>query len=216
MNLVCFPGYTCGALFCDILNKESSQVGKNNNILSAKHNYGKVPLNDPYKGKDFDLELFNNQVKKYFDFPGSKNSWIGTHCWPGDLDTSAFENVIHISTENDPSKMYRYARIFFTMIAGKYPGVNKPKTFREFKPKKPEDLIPFRLGYDKVYRPNIINIEFEDVVNWKDDVTSVLLNFIGNDYHHHILNRRKVWTTVNDFLYDERINYIHKEWEHYE
>jgi len=212
MNLICFPHYTCGGFFCDLLNKETSPIGKSNNIESAKHNIGKVPPKNSYNGTGVDeVELYlktlyqNEYVRGVFISPSS-NAWLGTHCWPGNFDTSLYNNILLITTENKMSRLYRYARVFYTMIAGVF--AYNPK------PQRPTDIKSYKtLGYDKVIADNVYNLEFEDVVEWKPNVEELLLKFIDHTFIGHIHARRKTWVELNDFLYDRRIDYIIKEWE---
>lgn len=204
MNLISFPGYTCGAILCDILNKESSQVGPNNNILSGKHNILKIELENGYNGKEFSKHEFATRIDAASQYKKLSNAWIGTHCWVGDIDVSKFNNIIVITTETKNSKIYRFARVFYTMISGRFPYT---------KAKKPKDIKMYNQSYEKVNKPNFINIEFEDFVEWKNDINEILINFVGVDFQKHIDSRRKLWVEINDFLYDDtKMNYIHKEW----
>lgn len=206
MNLICFPNYTCGAILCDILNKESSQVGENNNFYSAKHNYGKIPANT-YNGKDFDVDALYAKTLRLDNIGNLRGAWIGTHCWPGLIDSTLYNNIICISTENRNSRIYRFARIFYTMVSGRWP--NQPK------PQKPKDIYNYDVAFEKVYMPNVINIEFEDWVNLTPEVEKILLDFAGHEYKKHLDNRRKVWVELNDFLFDKRLDYVTKEWERF-
>lgn len=211
MNLVCFPHYTCGGLFCDILNKESSAFGKHNNIESLKHSIGKAPPKNYYNGTGFDKEVLyhrtlylNADVHGVFISPKS-NYWLGTHCWAGNFDTSLYGNIILVTTENTKSKIYRYARVFYTMIAGKYPYISKPQ--------RPTDVESYKLlGYNKVIADNVFNIEFEDIVEWKPNVEELLIQFVGENCRDHMHRRRRAWMQMNDFLFDERLDYVIKEW----
>lgn len=205
MKLVCFPGYTCGALLCDILNKESSQIGKHNNLVSANHNRGKIALQNSFNGTGFDNNLFETQISNCSQYPILQDAWIGTHCWAGELNLSLFDQVVQITTENRMSKIYRFTRIFYTMLSGKYPDMPKPV--------RPFGVDQFNQGYAKAYAPNIINIEFEDIVEWKNGIEDVLVSYIGESFRNHIHNRRKVWIEINDFLYDKRLDYIINNYE---
>jgi hypothetical protein len=200
MNLVCFGNYTCGALLCDILNLESSRLGPHNNIASSKHNQGKIPLASTFTGKGFNLNAFNIKISPLLENNSFKNKWIGTHCWPGELDTSLFNNIINVTTESEKSRIYRYARIFYTMTAGLFPGNKKPQ--------RPYDTKSWHQSYSHVQKDNVVNIEFEDVVEWKNNIEDLLLGYIGVEYVKHIHNRMKFWRSLNDFLYDDiKMNY---------
>jgi hypothetical protein len=212
VNLVCFPHYTCGGLFCDILNKESSKFGNSYNIESFKHSIGKAPPKNYYNGTGFDKEvlynrtLYSNENRHGVQISPESKHWLGSHCWPGEFDTSLYDNIILITTENERSKLYRYARVFYTMIAGKYPLVSKPK--------RPADIQSYKtLGYQTVVAKNIYNLEFEDVVDWKQNVEELLLQFTGKEFIHHMYRRRDAWKQVNNFLFDERLDYVIKEWQ---
>lgn len=203
MNLVCFPNYTCGAILCDILNIESSQIGLNNNFYSANHNRAKIKKVNNYDGTDFNPEELYSQTNQITHLE-LKNKWIGTHCWPGMFDTARYSQVINITTSTRLSRIYRYARIFYTTIAGKFPG--KPY------PHRPNDIHLYNTGFKKIESPNTINIEFEDWVNLTCEVETILLSLSNAKSNKHFYQRRNVWLQVNDFLYDQRFDYIVNEW----
>lgn len=204
MNLICFPNYTCGAILCDVLNKESSPKGPHYNISSDNHKLGKINGVNIYNGKDFDPEEFNLKISS-LDKKALENVWIGSHCWPGLIDTTQFNKVICVSTENNKSKLYRYARIFFTSIAGRLPFQTKPE--------KPRNILKYHTPFEKVYKNNIINIEFEDWVEFSNGLPELLIEMVGPNFKDHIYSRRKFWMDINDFLYDEiKMNYINNEW----
>jgi hypothetical protein len=178
-------------------------VGANNNFYSAAHNRGKVKQVCDFTGRNFDpAELYeltdNLKIKKH--------RWIGTHCWPGLIETQPrYDKVINITTTTKLSRIYRFARVFYTMTAGLFPGVPKPK--------KPDDIFNWNQGFDVVIKDNLINIEFENWVNLTCEVKDSLLSLSLAPNDKHLLQRRKVWTEINDFLYDKRFDYIIKEWE---
>lgn len=205
MKLVCFPNYTCGAIFCDILNLESSTVGTNYNFYSANHNRGKIEKVDNYDGRNYNPQDLYDLTLNANLSQSVKNKWLGTHCWPGLIDTNRYDKVINITTSSKLSRVYRYARIFYTSVAGKYPG--KPYPFR------PKNIHLYNNGFSKIDSPNTINIEFEDWVNLTCEVENILLTLSNAPNNKHFYQRRVAWVKINDFLYDQRFNYILKEWD---
>lgn len=206
MKLVCFPNYTCGAIFCDILNLQSSRVGKSNNFYSGVHNLGKIKPVNNMDGTGYDPEDLYYATLRPENTRQVKDLWIGTHCWPGLIDTKKYKKIINVTTTTSLSRIYRFARIFYTMVAGRYPGVPTPK--------RPTDIFNYNIGFENVYADNVINIEFEHWVNLSCEVEDILLKLSNAPDNKHLHQRRKVWMELNNFLYDEtRMNYIFKIWD---
>lgn len=216
MKLVSFPGYTCGGIICDILNLESSQVGTGNNIVSPTHNRAKIFTENWHTGTGFDVNEFyekiNNfrSVKRYAE--KNERTWIGTHCSPTEFNTDIFENILNITTENRLSKIYRHTRVFYTTLSGQFPDyIFKRNSLKPHRINQtPAD---FNQPFVKVFKPNIINLEFQDVVEFTDTFQQTILQIIGKEFEHHMHKRMAVWREINPFLFDDRINYIFKLWE---
>lgn len=206
MNLISFPVYTCGAILCDMLNNERSPVGVANNFDSKMHNAGKVGiLRNLHNVPGSDAEVFKKRTNKLFHLKEYENKWIGTHCILTDIDASRFNKIINITTISRQSSLYQYSRIFWTHIHGQMPGKKhgKPKVIKHLE----SDCV------QKVDLPNVTNIEFEDFVEWKNGIDDILLNLSEFKDQNHIAERRKAWTEVNNFLFDEnKMNYVFKEW----
>jgi hypothetical protein len=213
INLVTFAGYTGGGILCDILNLESSQIGKHNNIYNNHHALGKIQTENWHTGRGYDCNDFYEKVERHAVKSGSRQRklWLGTHCWPGDFDTEKFDTILNVTTETRNSKMLRHCRVFYTTLHGLFPDwqFKRGKT----KPQLLEEVIEFNQSYNAVSRPNVINLEFENVVNCDDIFKSTMLKYIGSEYLPHLEKRMNVWKELNPFLYDERLNYIKNLWE---
>lgn len=215
MNLVCFPGFTCGGVFCDILNKERSHIGKSNNFIGLAHNRGKIKVDNAITGTGYDPIVFFNQIKEPCGKSESTSKWIGTHCWPGLLDTTAFDHVINVTTTTDLSRVYRFARLFYAIIGGAFPYANKtqrPKNIQDFETFLKSSLNFKTSGFERVEKPNVINIEFETWVNLTCEVRETLLELSILKDEKHFDERRNLWLKLNDFLLDQRFDYILTQW----
>ena len=110
MNLICFPHYTCGGLLCDILSDKLSSVDTNRGAISSlEHSIGKIGDSDSVLA-DFDTLAFLNALD---NLKLDNNTYVGTHCWPGNINTNRFNNVICITTTTHRSRVYRWARCFY-------------------------------------------------------------------------------------------------------
>lgn len=189
MNLVCFPHYTCGGLVCDILNNTFSSVGNNGGINSIMHGVGKIGDTDTVFD-EFDPVEFTNAISK---LNVDKDHWIGTHCWPGRVDTTMFDQVIVITTTTFRSKVYRWVRAYHHYYTKSVPWTTVTGIARIDKERETAKnyLIPF----NPVAQPNIINIEFAEIVETSTEFDKLIVDTV-KDTH---MNR---WKSVNKFLYD--------------
>lgn len=194
MNLICFPHYTCGGLLCDILNETFSTVGKHGGINSFTHNIGKIGDADTIF-VDYDPEVLINQLQK-LKTPNSK--WIGTHCWPGNLNLELFDRVIVVTTTTFRSKLYRWTRAYHHYYFQSAPWVELTGHARIDKERETAKnyLVPFM----PVHRSNIniVNIEFAEIVEKTVEFKNLMY---GKDTDCH-MDR---WQKINSFLYDTTI-----------
>jgi hypothetical protein len=192
MNLICFPHYTCGGLLCDIFQQTFSPVVSNGGIGSFLHSIGKIGDSDAVFDQ-FDPELFNLTIQSLnYD----QNIWIGTHCWPGKIDLSKFNQVLLITTTTFRSKLYRWIRAYHHYYSSSEPWMEKVGQDRIDKER--ETAKNYLKPFLPVYANNVINLEFSEVVDisqeFKKSVETV-------DWNPHI-NR---WRELNNFLYDSNI-----------
>lgn len=186
MNLVCFPHYTCGGLLVDILSDTFSAVNPNTNgIKSARHNLGKIGDSATVL-TEFDTTRF---INKLINLKLQDNEYVGTHCWPGNMDLSPFNHVICVTTMTYRSRIYRWARAFNHYYLASEPwqlsGMELVDKQRET---AKNYLIPFRPV------TGATNIEFSEIV----DNT---LSFQQLVKEHDFQNSVTRWREINKFLY---------------
>jgi hypothetical protein len=188
MNLICFPHYTCGGLLCDILSDKMSEVDTARNAINSfEHSIGKIGDSDSVF-EDFDSELF---LKKIENLDLSDKYYIGTHCWPGNLDIgNKFNKIICITTATYRSRVYRWARSYYNLYQ------NSPQwnlTDMQLVDKQRETAK----NYIKPFKPvtGAINLEFSEIVENTLFFRQVVS---GHDY----LPNLERWKILNKFLYD--------------
>jgi hypothetical protein len=194
MNLICFPHYTCGGLLTDIFNQTFSKVAPNGGISSINHALGKIgdsdTVFDNYNTEKFNLAIsqLQNVVKK--------DEWISTHCWPGVLDTSIFEQVLSVTTNTHRSKLYRWMRAYYHYYEKSDPWMAVADQVRIDKERETAKnyLVPFLPTQGK----NIINIEFAEIVETSAEFLKITT---GLDTTPH-MDR---WKSINHFLYNNEI-----------
>ena len=193
MNLICFPHYTCGGLLCDIFQNTRSDVNKNGGIQSINHEIGKIGDSDTI----FDNYNTTNFLSKINQLNTDSDVWVGTHCWPGILDSiSKFKQILLITTTTNRSKIYRWLRAYYHYYEKSNPwqsvaGIDRIDKERETAKNYLKPFLP-------VAGTNFINIEFAEIV----DNTPQFLNLVnGYDISFH-MNR---WKITNSFLYDQHI-----------
>lgn len=189
MNLICFPHYTCGGLLCDILNNTFSEIRDNGAIESIEHRLGKIGDTETVL-VDYDTTMFQRHLEQ---LSVAKKDWIGTHCWPGQLDLSTVDQVIVVSTATSRSRLYRWARSYFHYYVKSDPWVAVSGQCRIDKERETAKnyLIPFA----PVSQSNVINIEFAEIVECSVEFKKL----IGNNHIDRHLER---WKQINYFLYD--------------
>lgn len=187
INLICFPHYTAGGLLCDILSDTFSHVDTNGGIASLNHSLGKIGDADSIL-TDYDVEEFTQQVQNI-----PNGTWIGTHCWPGKLQTSEFQQIINITTTTDRSKCYRWLRSYHHYFKKQWK--NLQLTEFEFLDKTRETAKNYTIAFEPVWGENVYNLEFADIVENTTEFHKVLQ---GKDPQKH-MDR---WKEINDFLYD--------------
>jgi hypothetical protein len=193
MNLICFPHYTCGGLLCDIFSNTFSSVGHNGGINSFAHNIGKIGDSDSVF-TEFDPETFNSIIQS---LEVDQHSWIGTHCWPGNVNLESFDKVLCVTTTTARSKIYRWIRAYYLYYTNSKPWIEKSGQARIDKERETAKnyLTPFLPVLDKT---NVINIEFSEIVETSAEFTEMVKGF---DFCPHIDR----WKNLNDFLYDLNI-----------
>lgn len=188
MNLICFPHYTCGGLLCDIFNQTFSNITANGGVNSIAHALGKIGDADTVM-IDYDQQEFVNLIQELqSDYPG----WIGTHCWPGHLDLSVIEKVIVITTTTSRSKLYRWARAYHHYYAKSdlwNSVVGQPRMDKER-----ETAKNYLSAFAAVNQPNVINIEFAEVVDNSMEFQQLTAGYNTTQHLHR-------WRDVNSFLY---------------
>jgi hypothetical protein len=193
MNLICFPHYTCGGLLCDILNGTFSQIAPNGGVASIGHTLGKIGDSDTVM-IDYDQKIFLDRLEKLK--LRHTNEWIGTHCWPGCIDLSVAEQVMVVTTTTFRSKLYRWIRAYHHYYLKSGPWVSVAGQQRIDKER--ETAKNYLVAFDPVFQPNVVNIEFAEVV--ENSVEFQNLTALSDIGKH--LDR---WRKINSFLYDPSI-----------
>jgi len=189
MNLICFPHYTCGGVLCDIFQESFSPISFNGGIGSFYHNLGKIGDSDGIFN-EFDSEEFYNQLYKVND----DSAWVGTHCHPGNLDSSKFKKILNVTTTTFKSKIYRWARAYYHYYYNSEPwlavsGLDRVDKERETAKNYLQSSLP-------VLGTNIINFEFSELV----ELTQGFKNLVTPYDYESSINR---WRRVNKFLYEK-------------
>jgi hypothetical protein len=194
MNLICFPHYTCGGLLSDILNVTWSNIAPNGGIGSINHSIGKIGDSNDI----FDVYDSNLLYKKIESYTLKETDWIATHCHPGLLDFSKFDQIIAVSTSTFKSKIYRWARAYHHYYdkSTSWKSVNGLDRID----KERETAKNYLKSFSPAVADNIVNIEFSEVV----ENTKMFKKLTGNLETKTHLDR---WHTVNSFLYDPEFWY---------
>jgi hypothetical protein len=187
MKIVSFPHYTCGGLLCDILNDTFSPVAENGGIDSIHHNIGKIGDHAIYS--DFDFDLFLQKVKN----SNHADSWIGTHCWLGNVDTAELQQIINVTTVTYHSRLYRWIRAYHHHYLHSADWQNL-SGFEQID-KQRETAKEYTTAFLPIDRAGVVNIEFADIVN----VSAAFTRLVKKDVANHI-NR---WRDLNSFLYSD-------------
>lgn len=185
MKLLCFPHYTAGGLLCDILENKFSKVSENGGIGSVSHEYGKIGDSESIF-TNFDTNEFTFLLSKHKD----RNGFIGTHCWPGEMDLSMCNQVILITTETTRSKIYRWMRAWHLYFSKK--DEIKNLTGMELVDKQRETAKNYLTPFKAI--PQYRNIELADIV----ETTAEFYDLIGGIEVEQHIDR---WKSLNLFLY---------------
>jgi hypothetical protein len=163
-------------------------VGTNGGINSIVHGLGKIGDADTVF-TDFDSSEFQKTISA-LNIPADQ--WIGTHCWPGQFDTSVFNQIILITTTTFRSKIYRWMRAYYHYYEKSTPWLTAADMLRIDKERETAKnyLIPF----EPVRQSNIINIEFAEIVETSSEFKNLLA---GKEIDNHMAR----WKSINEFLY---------------
>lgn len=201
MNLICFPTYCAGAILCDLLNYEKSNESKGgiDNLNSSKL---KVPFNKNNTILWYNI-FFEKKIK---NLDLNQNIWLGTHCWPSEVDTTRFEKVLLVYTNSKMSRVYRLMRAYFL-----FDNLHKKYNFDNDKLKDIDEklqklnLTEFKFDYASVDDSNIVTLDFEDIVQWTNDFHDFTKQNSLNYSLDHFIERKNYWKTTNYFLYEQSI-----------
>lgn len=121
------------------------------------------------------------------------SEWIGTHCWPGRLPLHEFEKVICITTSTHRSRCYRWARSYYHQFESdwKQSGLDSAQAHEKMRETAKNYLIPF----DPIFAPNVVNIEFSEIV---ENTTDFKRSLDNKQIHTHMQR----WQQINAFLYE--------------
>lgn len=183
MKVICFPHYTCGGLLCDMLNNTFSSIGNHGGLMSIAHSLGKVGDTESVM-VDYDINQITNHIKSL-----NTTQWVGTHAWPGNWRFADFEKIIVVTTATSRSKLYRWLRAYHLYYRKTW-----AMTGMELTDKIRETAKNYIRSFDPVYGPNIVNLEFAEVVENK----KLFQKIVNADPKH--LDR---WKNFNYFLYAE-------------
>lgn len=187
MNLICFPHYTCGGLLVDIFSDTFSPINPNNGVGSVGHSLGKIGDSDTVL-TEFDTTRF---ITKLINLKLSDDEWVGTHCWPGNMNLDIFNQVICVTTMTYRSRIYRWARAFYHYYLASEPwqlfGMNLVDKQRET---AKNYVIPF------VPVAGAINIEFSEIVENNMQFQHLVTGHATTVSLHR-------WKEINKFLYAE-------------
>lgn len=185
MILVAFPHYTCGGLMCDILSDNFSPMDPvTKAIYSFQHGLGKIGDSDSIY-TNFDLQKFQQVI----DQLPEDEKCVGTHCWPGNVNLTKFDQVICITTMTHRSKIYRWSRCFYNYYQHSDPW---NLTGSELIDKQRETAKNYLVPFEPV--TGAVNIEFSEIVEKQPS----FLKLIKDHDYHASLER---WQQANNFLY---------------
>lgn len=189
INLICFPHYTCGGLLSDILTDNMSPINpKTMGIQSFEHSIAKIGDTESVFENFSEQEFLRNLNEKNLQ----SGSYVGTHCWPGNIDISNFNNVICVTTMTYKSRIYRWARSFYHYYQPSDPWQLDSQI----------DLIDKQRetakNYLKPFRPvaGATNIEFSEIVECSKQFQNLVRP-------HNFLQSFERWKKINEFLYSE-------------
>lgn len=188
MKIVSFPHYTCGGLLCEILNDTFSPATSIGSIDGIQHKMAKIG-DSASVFVDFDKKQLLDKLKE-----ADTDSWIGTHCWLGNMVSDDFQ-VINITTATYRSRLYRWTRAWYHMFVKTEPWQNLDgMTAIDKQRETAKNYVP---SFDPVHRDNFVNLEFADVV----ECTPAFVHLVDRSIDRHIDR----WRTINHFLYKDDV-----------
>ena len=187
ISLICFPHYTAGGLVCDILSDTFSNIAPNGGIASLSHLLGKIGDTDSVM-VDYDVKEFKKQISNI-----PSGIWVGTHCWPGKLPISEFQQIINITTTTNKSKCYRWLRSYHHFFKKQWDNLQLNST--ELLDKTRETAKNYTIAFEPVWGRNVHNVEFADIV----ENTTEFHKILQGKHHTKHMDR---WKKINSFLYD--------------
>jgi len=188
LNLICFPHYTCGGLLCDIMSGTFSPLGSNGGIASIQHSVGKIGDTSTVM-LDYDPDKFMQKVSL---LNATADTWIGTHCWPGQLPIEQFGKVIIVTTTTFKSKIYRWARAHHHYFTPTWKNLSGMELIDKSRETAKNYLVPFQ----PIHKDNVLNVEFADIVETTQEFYHAI------DYRESSVHMER-WKEVNYFLYAE-------------
>jgi hypothetical protein len=187
MILVCFPHYTAGGLLCDIFTNTKSVVESHGGLGNTVHSNLKVGDSESVQ-RSLDLNEFN---KKFEELKDTKTVF-GTHCWAEYLPCEKFDTVINVTTQTNKSKIYRWSRAFYHYYIQSMPWQIDDR--KQLIDKQRETAKNYFIPQVNSTKSNVINIEFEDIVEETSWFRSVFLEYPFIEFV-------KNWKNNNQFLY---------------
>ena len=194
-NLICFPHYTCGGLLADILNNTWSEIASNGGINSVGHSVGKIGDNDTIF-TNFTQQKFDSIISTAKSADLINGTWLGTHCWPGDISTDKFDTIINVTTCTNRSKLYRWIRTYHHFyLPNNIHLTDNLERIDKFREGAKQYLIPF----NSVIGTNIINIEFCEIVEGTMEFVNLIKKYNKESLIKTHIDR---WRQLNSFLYN--------------
>lgn len=188
MKIVSFPHYTCGGLLCDILNGTYSATGGHGGISSITHELGKIGDSDSVHD-NFDKQKLLDALSKV-----DSSTWIGTHCWLGNIDMDTDTQIINVTTVTHKSRLYRWVRAWYHYYLDSEPWRNFEGSIID---KQRETAKNYLVAFEPIHKKNFLNIEFADVVESQPAFRG--LTDMPIDHHMHR------WKQINHFLYQKDV-----------
>ena len=165
MKLITFNFNTAGGLMCDLLNGIQSPIVKGE-VKSPHHQTFKMRSDNGLHWTQQKLDYIINDITQssidYWIDISKKNQssdmWFGTHFPVTKVpNIDDFEKIINITTDSMESKLYTLIRTYYLNILRGY------GHFRDLGEIEP--LLIKDTSFTYFDHPNVINLEFEDIVN---------------------------------------------------
>lgn len=208
MNLVCFPPYGGGGYVCDVLNGTTSTNHKDGTVGNVLADSLKIAVPRSFRHFKSDNKLayqyfFQKKVQEIKD-KFESHMWLGTHCYPDEVNMHEFDKVIVISTENVMSKIYRFMRVYFMYDSwAKMYSPNEDKTLNLEEKVGKIDLSLYNFNYHNVVQSNTIQLEMQDLIEDTPYFSKLIDETSYNRDPIYIKERKQNWQLKNYFLYDK-------------